>query len=930
MPAATFVTNATLPKYIDANRSIAYLSDATRYTLVHITGATLRLYSGSPPSEEATTTDNVSSTNGASRSSMTVDADDNLHIVYIGSGGDIRYLFYEPGVGFSTSEQVAAAPGAGYIGRTDIEVVDDGVVVIAWTMIAYSGGTQSFNVRARSTAPAWGTAYSVNAATASNFAGNCCSLARSSDSAISGVAIVGFMYNFSTTGTKYGRLSVDLATGAIAVLGTPATSTQYPEFGNLFTLDGRWAAVTQVSQDRGAVVNYREFSSTTGAFVGGMDWSEQGDLIVGNTNESRPAAAMIGDVGVVVNVGPSSTPGPYGYPLQRMQTRVRYPNSGFGVRSDFNVLGGGCRFIRCGANRNVPTDRLDVVHVWYSGGNYLQIMEGSDAPAAPEVVSPGVPSGVVVYVSTDRPNLVGRTVLASGEAVSRIRYQLDTAGTFAGGELEQEEGIEGYLTAGTTHSMQVTEANELYKSPWYIRCAAVNEFGAASAWSAVKVFTVLHVPSVTGMIPTGGQFFPFGTGDVTLSWTFSDPSPYDSQSAYQILIREAVSGDSVYDSGKITSTTESGAVTIDPGLKGIPLAWQVKVWDSDDEPSVPTTWHLFTMADAPVVTLDLPVDSTTWDHPSLEVEWSTVLGAGASQVEYKVDVYNQTTSRRERSTGWVRSTASTHTFSAAILERGNNYRITVSVKDNQVMVGSDFADIAVAWTPPSTPVFSVDASDFDTSGSVTIEWTNNEIDVDFMAYRVYVRPTTADGSVPWSLVGTYTENLENYVHNEFFVGSAIDFDYAVVQVAERFDVGVESEYDPVVVAAEGVSYWILDRDDTSRSIKLHHVTADSWTDEWDQEIHRLLGSGRKEDRGTRYGASGSLSCQMRPKYGRSARDQKEDLLNAKAAGRTLVLRTPFGDLMRISIGNLSVTRIAGVGVNEYVDIEIPYSEVGVT
>jgi hypothetical protein len=39
------------------------------------------------------------------------------------------------------------------------------------------------------------------------------------------------------------------------------------------------------------------------------------------------------------------------------------------------------------------------------------------------------------------------------------------------------------------------------------------------------------------------------------------------------------------------------------------------------------------------------------------------------------------------------------------------------------------------------------------------------------------------------------------------------------------------------------------------------------------------------------------------------------------------MRNPFGDVYRIRVGNLSISRLAGVGVDEFVDVTIPYSEV---
>ena len=46
------------------------------------------------------------------------------------------------------------------------------------------------------------------------------------------------------------------------------------------------------------------------------------------------------------------------------------------------------------------------------------------------------------------------------------------------------------------------------------------------------------------------------------------------------------------------------------------------------------------------------------------------------------------------------------------------------------------------------------------------------------------------------------------------------------------------------------------------------------------------------------------------------------------SGDTLYLRTPFGDVYQVSAGQIQVERIAGTGANEFVNMTIPYLELG--
>jgi hypothetical protein len=43
---------------------------------------------------------------------------------------------------------------------------------------------------------------------------------------------------------------------------------------------------------------------------------------------------------------------------------------------------------------------------------------------------------------------------------------------------------------------------------------------------------------------------------------------------------------------------------------------------------------------------------------------------------------------------------------------------------------------------------------------------------------------------------------------------------------------------------------------------------------------------------------------------------------------TLYMRTPFGDMYKVYVDDLQVSRIAGVGTSEFCDVTLQYMEVG--
>lgn len=107
---------------------------------------------------------------------------------------------------------------------------------------------------------------------------------------------------------------------------------------------------------------------------------------------------------------------------------------------------------------------------------------------------------------------------------------------------------------------------------------AVN--GLAVKWEA----NARPNPPVLGPVP--GWFY---TTTPTFSWTFSDPDPGDSQSAFQVVTKKQAGGGIVYDSGKIMGVDASYTVPTStnpatPGplwLSGVyAFTVEVRVWDA--------------------------------------------------------------------------------------------------------------------------------------------------------------------------------------------------------------------------------------------------------------------------------------------------------------------------------------------------------------
>jgi hypothetical protein len=275
--------------------------------------------------------------------------------------------------------------------------------------------------------------------------------------------------------------------------------------------------------------------------------------------------------------------------------------------------------------------------------------------------------------------------------------------------------------------------------------------------------------------------------------------------------------------------------------------------------------------------------------------------------------------------GWITSTALTYTMPPDVLDTDLTYEIYVIVRDTGGVEGSDSVTVDTDWVKPGTVDFAVYAGDFDTEGHVVIHWSAIGRDAEFAAYRIYYRLV---GATAWTLLATYDHIAPSYEHLEYKIGATEEYEYVVVQVADRFGALVEGPYNPLTMAAESSNYFlIVELEGEVLAVPLYNVIGDDPVEEQDYELHQIIGRGRVEDRGTRWGWTGSLVCQLRDKEGGlTARLQRQQILAAKAIVAPTYLRNPFGDVWLVSLGNASISRIAGVGTREFVDLTLPYSE----
>jgi hypothetical protein len=238
-------------------------------------------------------------------------------------------------------------------------------------------------------------------------------------------------------------------------------------------------------------------------------------------------------------------------------------------------------------------------------------------------------------------------------------------------------------------------------------------------------------------------------------------------------------------------------------------------------------------------------------------------------------------------------------------------------------------NFTTSWTPPVAPAFSASPTSYEANGYLAITWTNALRDATWNSWRVYRRLTGSTS--PPTLLAEYTSDLTNYEYDDYFAGANISYDYAVVQVADRFGSQIESAYNYTTIAPAGSHYWLIGIDVLTNAsavkIKLSQVTADSFSEEYEAAEMQIIGRGRRVDYGTRFGYKGSLTAQLRTDSTSTARAKRLQLEQVKAQKTALYLRNPFGDIWLVNLSDLQMDRLSGVGTEEFVNVTVPYSEV---
>lgn len=915
---------------------------------------------------------------GAGRLTAALFSDNSLGIVHI--GGDKKHIYYRK-MTYGTSalsawETVATAAGNDLFDRADIAVSDTNCPVIAsmrYDYVSATSETELVNLHVRRTDTNVWVANMVTIDTGK--AGDYVSTFGLSLCVMGGSVTARNVVVALAAGNKTTDTGIQIRCGVInettgADVGTKFAVTRRAGYMSGEVLAPGKAQGREVKLFRSDTNEYvmaaahSDVNKTFGATVGTWDGTTWTETIPLKTGTSGFSVANLGDRNMAITYGTDAINFYYCALNVSGATRRQIINYALRINRDDKTMRGSPGHHKWnnlaptnadtysplgGGDRNFSFAKHDTVFInSYNASNQNFQHSCAVMAAAPVLVTPVSGS----MVTTSRPNLSANLTSDRtwAKAQVKLRWQFATNSSFTTNLIDYlQDDSKFYTIDGANVSTGFVRSNDvlsnlytLSQSTWYVRSAEVDELNNQGPWSTAYQFTVAHPPSASNLSPTAGVLMAYGDGTVLFSWKFNDAFTGDSQTAFQIIVENNTTGAVLIDTGKIVSTKSSYSMVLDATFRDVPLRWRVRLWDQDGAMGGYPSFSLFTLADPPTVSIGAPTSGQVVSSGVPLVTFTPTVGGSRRIVSYVVNITQGSTivwTSGTKTVSLVSGTEVTVTADRAYLKNRQNYTVQVTVTDETGLRGvSAWRQFNTVWVTPASPVglaSSLAGYNLPDQGFMTIVWADTGRDADFDSWIIYRKADEVDtttGAIieegDW--VEIYRESnpvSTGYTYHDYLAPSNHLVSYRVTQNVNRFGDMVESETTTFVSSTpKSEGYWLVEPV-LMTAYKLSIVTSDSYTEEYEESEYTVIGRGRHVDRGQNLGQTGSLEVQLRDSEGMSARQKKRRLEEIKDTAVALYLRNPFGDVFRVSVGNIGISRIAGVGASEFVDVTLPYSEV---
>lgn len=501
-----------------------------------------------------------------------------------------------------------------------------------------------------------------------------------------------------------------------------------------------------------------------------------------------------------------------------------------------------------------------------------------------------------------------------------------TGGRFTAGEVQYDSEPDPTVTPGLFGGKVSTDdpSQYLVQGQVFARARAVDVYGQTGNWGPPISFMVQHPPVVIDVYPSAGKAYDDDSRPV--AWTFGDTWVGDTQSAYQVIVRDA-SNNIVTNTGKVLSTVNRGTVNIPDTYLQQNMQLEIAVWDRDGVKCITNYNGSFRLSKAPIITLPYPAANEQIITGQPALTWSVVYALpGITQKSYRIDFVRRDTGVVEYSTGHVSGTATSWQAPQVVLKNLSEYQLMLTITDTDDLATTLLRNFSTNYVRPQSVVSNAYAEDYAEEGYVTVLWPMVEDDPMFIEYRVYRKDLSVVGA-DWELAGV-VEHKDQFEFHDWLAGGQKRYRYCVTQVALRFGARVESEFDEYgdIVETDASNYWLVVPGHEELNIRLFGVVNDKYNDTVEQSEHFIIGGGRRINYGEDIGIDGSLTCQIRSSTPGGARAMILAIRNYQKRQRWVIMRDPFGNVTKVSFGNMSFARLPGV-TEEFGDLELPYFEV---
>ena len=512
-----------------------------------------------------------------------------------------------------------------------------------------------------------------------------------------------------------------------------------------------------------------------------------------------------------------------------------------------------------------------------------------------------------------------------------ITVQTSPSSTFASGVVTHTLTFTG---TGGTETKDVTNNTVYPNGTYYARAKIKNNTTLyESAYSSTASYVVSHTPTVATLYPKNSAYASYASS-MKFGFRFSDTGLNDNITEYNIrLLRNS---DDLLISNTTTpyvstATDHEVSLPVAASYKNTLLKWQIRAKDEHGQWSSYSDYALFTPADTPSLTVVQPTNGSTVQSGDPTFQWAATFPSGGTQQSATVQVYEQSSGAHV----WTGAAGPYSSIkpSSVVLQNGTTYYYKLTVVDTFGLSKEVTATFTVAYVAPPSLQYTVDASfeSLYSDGYVKISWAASSPDSRLHSFGVYRRETPL-GS--WELIADIRD-VGARVFEDWTAESNKTYQYSVTQRADRSGVVLES---PVGYVFNGSTsapdnseftvtlshYWLIVENDKSLNMRIDSVKQDDFSEEYESATINVIGRGRHRDYGTRYGYTGTLTIQLRGEHARANRLKLQQL---RLSQDRYILKSPFGDIIPIALGDPNVSRIANTGPMEMTDISIAYEEV---